>query len=247
MAAAAQNGRRRLLPLARTVRRKASLNWPAQGAAGAGPGTKPITGRLSEERRQAASGAAAEEALAYVEVAAPAEGGKRPEAGRALIGRRPRARGGAAEGRTAGNDSERLAASPRMAARPRPGRRLAVRRFPTGPRLPPLAKSERVEPPRPIPGGGGGAAGPSPSGGRRKPEGDSSAEAPPLAVRAVSKQRARQSRGPFHLPATAAWARREEPTRLAAPRGSPRRPAGWKPGEPGGGSVTRRGLQTPLP
>lgn len=91
MAAAASS------PLPVPVRWNTGVNWSAHRATGAGPETKPIAARLSKERRQEGAGAAEEEALAYVEVAARVEGGKRRGAERALIGRRPRARSGTAE------------------------------------------------------------------------------------------------------------------------------------------------------
>lgn len=205
MAAAAQNGRRRLLPLARTVRRKASLNWSAHGTTGAGPRAEPITVWLSKERQRAASAAAEEEALAYVEVAATAEGGKRPEAERALIGRRPRARGAAGAGKaitTWGNRQRDLRTAARALRAAAPADSPSAHS--NWPGLPPLAESERSNHRSQSSAAAGGRPTPVLPVASRKPEVGRRAEGPPLAVRAVSKQPVRQSQWPFHPPAAVA-------------------------------------------
>lgn len=90
-AAAAQNGRLLLPPSPCPCDVKRVSIGRRAGQRARGSGTQPITGQLSKERHSEGSGAAGEEALAYVGAAAKAEGGKRRGAGRALIGRRPRA------------------------------------------------------------------------------------------------------------------------------------------------------------
>lgn len=87
MAAAAQNGRRRHLPLLRgPMRCNTGANWPSREGNGRGPGDS--ANQRAAFKRTAMKGlrSGREEALAYVAAAAGAEGGKRREAEHAVIG-----------------------------------------------------------------------------------------------------------------------------------------------------------------